>query len=528
MKTFLLLICVLFSSASHGSQWVPDSGNGRYKNPVLYADYSDPDIIKVGDDFYLVASSFNAMPGIPVLHSKDLVNWKIIGHVYDRLPFEKHDRQALGLGSWAPSIRYHDGLFYVYFCSPDLGLFVATAKNPAGPWDLKHMVDTELWEDPNGFWDDDGQAYLVRSKLTGGTLYLHKLSPDGKTVLDDGKVIYQDTKANPTIEGPKFLKSNGYYYIFAPAGGVATGWQTVLRSKSIGGPYEAKVVMHQGSTQINGPHQGGMVQLDSGEWWFLHFQDIGAYGRVAHLQPMVWRDDWPVIGSDDDGDGIGEPVAEWKKPNVGKTYPIANPQTIDEFNADRLGLQWQWQGNPKKEWYSLAANPGHLRLYAAQSLTQAGNLNFAQSPLLQKFPAPEFTSTAKISFHPGGARDKAGLVVMGREWAYLAFFKAESGVRLGLFFGAYKMEGDLTREATSISWPADPSGDYSAFLRVKLDGEGIAHFSYSKDGTTFVSLPDAFKAVQGVWIGAKVGLFNVNPSIVKSTGYMDVDWFRVE
>jgi len=529
MKNFLLLLVIFFSGVTHSSPWVSDLGNGRYKNPVLFADYSDPDIIKVGDDFYMVASSFNAMPGIPVLHSKDLINWNIIGHVYKNLPFEKHDRQAHGLGSWAPSINYHKGLFYVYFCTPDLGLFVATAKNPAGPWNLKHMVNVELWEDPDAFWDDDGQAYLVRGKVRADILYLHKLSADGKTLLDDGKVIFKNLQEQPVIEGPKFLKRNGYYYIFAPAGGVATGWQTVLRSTAIYGPYESKIVMNQGRTNINGPHQGGMVELDSGEWWFMHFQDRGLYGRVAHLQPMVWKDDWPVIGNDINQDGIGEPVLEWQKPNVGKTVPVSIPQTSDEFDKNNLGLQWQWHANPKKEWYSInRAKKDQLRLYAVQNLTQAGNLRFVPNLLLQKFSAPEFVATTEVAFHPDGKKDKAGLVVMGQTWAYLAFYQTETETRLGLFHGAYEQYDDVTKEIASIPWQPGPGGEYKAQLRVAVAEGGLSQFSYSKDGTSFEKIDAPFQAAKGVWIGAKVGLFSLNSSIEKSKGYMDVDWFRVE
>ncbi len=529
MKNFIVTLAVCFCSFAYSAPWISDLGNGNYKNPVLFADYSDPDIIKVGDDFYMVASSFNAIPGIPILHSRDLINWKLIGHVYNRLPFEKHDRHAHGLGSWAPSINFHNELFYVYFCTPDLGLFVATAKNPAGPWSLTHMAKVELWEDPDVLWDDDGQAYLVRGKVRADILYMHKLSADGKTLLDDGKIIFKDLEKQPVIEGPKFIKRNGYYYIFAPAGGVATGWQSVLRSKSIYGPYEAKTVMHQGTTAINGPHQGGMVELDSGEWWFMHFQDRGVYGRVAHLQPMVWEQDWPVIGKDIDKDGIGEPVLEWKKPDVGKIFPVEVPQTSDEFNAKELSLQWQWHANPKQEWYSLdRARKDHLRLYAVQNLTQSGNLRFVPNLLLQKFSAPSFTTTAKINFYPSGFKDKAGLVVMGQTWAYLAFYQVGHETRLGLFNGAYEQYDDVTKEIASLPWKQDPSGAYMVYLRVDVREGGLSQFSYSDDGSSFKDIGAPFQATKGVWIGAKVGLFSLNSSIEKSSGYMDVDWFKYE
>ena len=523
-RIILLLPAILSLGSSLAAQsWVPDLGNGRYKNPVIFADYSDPDMIRVGDDFYMVASSFNCMPGIPVLHSMDLVNWRITGHVYDSLPIEKYDKPAHGQGSWAPSIRYHEGLFYVYFCTPHDGLFVATTNDPAGSWHLEHIVDVELWEDPCPFWDENGDAYLVRSKLRADILYLHRMGKDGKKILDNGTVIFHDEEKQPTIEGPKFLKKDGYYYIFAPAGGVPTGWQTVLRSKSIYGPYEDRIVLHKGNTAINGPHQGGIVELKSGEWWFTHFQDRGAYGRIVHLQPVTWEDGWPHMGSDMNDDSIGEPVLEWQKPDVGRNFPVSVPQTSDEFNTNEMNLQWQWHGNPRKEWYSMTENPGSLRLYAVKNITQDGNLWFVTNLLLQKFPAPAFTASARMSCHPDRMDEKSGLVVMGREWAFLAVSNTAGGLELGMYEGTYFQGYDKTRliESTKLQ-------DNSCFLQVQVDENSMCHFFYSYEGQDYHPIGGEFKAVAGVWIGAKVGLFNVNPNMADSEGYADFDWFRIE
>ena len=254
--------------------WVADLGNGMYRNPVLNADYSDPDAIRVGDDFYLVSSSFEDIPGLPILHSRDLVNWTLIGHALLRQPpFEVFAKPQHGNGVWAPAIRYHKGEFYIYYPDPDYGIYLVKARNAAGPWSDPVLVEGgKGLIDPCPLWDDDG----------------HEL--------------------DPTFEGPKLYKRNGYYYIFAPAGGVTTGWQLVLRSKNIYGPYERKVVMDQGSTAVIGPHQGAWVTTKTGEDWFLHFQDKGPYGRVMHLQPMKWLAGWPVIGAHKDRGGKGEPV----------------------------------------------------------------------------------------------------------------------------------------------------------------------------------------------------------------------------
>lgn len=317
-----------------------DQGNGTYRNPVLNADYSDPDVIQVGADFYMVCSDFHFM-GIPVLHSKDLVNWTIIGQVYRRLDKDSSysAMNRYGGGSWAPALRYHDKKFYVYFCTPDEGLFMSTATDPAGPWaPLVTVKQVPKWEDPCPFWDDDGQAYLGHSVYGAGPIIIHRMSPDGTRLLDEGVTVY----TGPVAEGTKIYKRHGYYYLVIPEGGVATGWQTVLRSKSIFGPFEKKVVLEQGLTDVNGPHQGGLVELPSGESWFLHFQDAGAIGRVVHLQPVHWLEDWPLMGVDLNFNGIGEPVAVWTNPDVGAVYPLAAPQTSDEFASPELGLQWQW------------------------------------------------------------------------------------------------------------------------------------------------------------------------------------------
>jgi beta-xylosidase len=513
---------IVFHFNITAQDWVPDVGNGKYKNPILYADYSDPDIIRAGDDFYLVASSFNCMPGIPILHSNDLVNWKIINHVYQSLPLKQYDKPVHGQGSWAPSIRYHNNKFYVYFCTPNEGLFMASADNPAGEWELHLVEAVEKWEDPCPIWDDDGNAYLVRSKVCGNELFLHKLSSDGKKLLDNGTLIYKDT-TNPTIEGPKFLKKDGYYYILAPAGGVPIGWQTVLRSKNIYGPYEAKKVLQKGNSLINGPHQGGAVELKSGEWWFVHFQSRDFYGRIVHLQPMKWENGWPMIGVDQNNDGIGEPVTEFKKPDVGKTYPVVVPQTSDEFNEQALGLQWQWHANPKSEWYSLQQNNGKLRLNAVKNFSQNGNLWFVPNLLLQKFSMPSFMVTTIVDFHSDLQGEKCGLVIMGKQWAYVALVNDGGINKIVMSEGKYIQCNDETLQIESV-----PVNINSCFLRVSVSDAGICKFSYSLDNKSFTPIGRDFKAESGIWIGTKVGLFCVNPNITESKGYAEFDWFRVE
>ena len=299
------------------TMWNADLGNGMYKNPILYADYSDPDACRAGEDYFMIASSFCNAPGLPVLHSKDLVNWKVVNYILPKVPEERYDKPVHGCGVWAPAIRYHDGTFFACFPMPDEGIYMSTTKDPFGTWSEPVNIRPGAgWIDPCPFWDEDGRAYLVAGVAKSrigykSVLHMIEMQPDGMGLIGEAKVVFDgNLNEQETIEGPKLYKRNGWYYIFAPAGGVKTGWQTVLRSRNIFGPYEYRVVMRQGDTPINGPHQGAWVDTVTGEDWFLHFQDVYAAGRIIHLQPMSWKEDWPIIGIAKDGNDYGEPANE--------------------------------------------------------------------------------------------------------------------------------------------------------------------------------------------------------------------------
>ena len=511
--------------------WVADQGNGTYKNPVLNADYSDPDAIRVGDDFYLVSSSFEDIPGLPILHSKDLVNWTIIGHaLLEQPPFDHFDVPHHGDGVWAPSIRYHNNEFYIYYPDPDYGIYLIKAKNPAGPWSAPvKLVDGKGLIDPCPLWDDDGNVYLVHAFAGSragikSVIAVKQLNTEGTKAITEGVMVYDGHEKDVTIEGPKFYKHNGYYYIFSPAGGVPTGWQLVLRSKNIYGPYERRVVMDQGKSATNGPHQGAWVNTQTGEDWFLHFQDKGAYGRVVHLQPMHWVDNWPVIGVDLDKDGKGEPVSIYKKPNVGKTYPVETPAESDEFNLPKLGLQWQWQSNPKEFWYYMNPSKGVLRLYSDRLPADAHNLWQAGNVLLQKFPADEFTATTKFTFTPNVKleNEKAGLAIMGLSYANVAVKSKKDGLYLVYTVCKDADKGNVEDEKVITKLESG-----AAYLRVSIKNGAKCQFSYSIDGTNFTNVGDEFEAKEGRWIGAKVGLFCTRESQSNDSGFADFDWFRV-
>ena len=530
-----VVIVLLFSTALFAQTvskvWVADNGDGTYKNPILHADYSDPDAVRVGSDFYMTASSFNAAPGLPILHSKDLVNWRIINHVFrEQEPREVFSKPQHGNGVWAPSIRYHAGEFYIYYGDPDFGVYMTKTKDPAGEWSRPLLVkEAKGWIDTCPLWDDDGNAYLVHAFAGSragfkSLLVINKMSKDGTRLLDDGVMIFDGHDAHPTVEGPKFYKQGGYYYIFAPAGGVPTGWQLVLRSKNIYGPYEEKIVLAQGKTAINGPHQGALVDTPAGEWWFLHFQDRGAYGRIVHLQPAVWKAGWPVIGSDPDGDGTGEPVLRFKKPNVGaKTWPIETPADSDEFDANEIGRQWQWHANPRPGWAFAYPQKGVLRMFSVQNPDGFKNLWDLPNLLMQKFPAEEFTATAKVTLTPRFEGEKFGLAVMGLDYSYIGVTNKDN--KLYVAQAGAKDADKGTAESENVPFVLN---EKTFYLRVKVAKDAMCSFSFSTDGTKFTPLGVPFKAREGKWIGAKIGFFSTRPGKFNDAGSADIDWFRFE
>lgn len=543
MKSILLIlcgaVCLQFLQAQQPAgfaPWVPDNGDGTYTNPVIYADYSDPDAIRVGEDYYLVASSFSHFPGLPVLHSKDLVNWRIIGHAAPTYPDTAFYKPQHGKGIWAPALRYHNGEFYIYFGDPDRGIFMTKATNPAGPWSPLRLVRKVVgWIDPCPFWDEDGNAYLVHAFANSrvgikSILAINRMSSDGTEIYDDGVVVFVGHFTHPTMEGPKLYKRNGYYYIFAPAGGVKPGWQTVLRSKNIFGPYEDKIVLEQGRTPVNGPHQGAWVETESGEDWFLHFQDRYAYGRIVHLQPMRWENDWPLMGEDYDKNGIGEPVLRYRKPDVKTFVSRTNPQTSDEFDSLQLGLQWQWQAIPQNRWYSLNARKGWLRLYAQPIPHEEKNLWNVPSLLLQKIPAQKCTITTVLDVSGLQEGERAGLIVFGMDYGYVGVEKKNNERQLQFVHcrDAHKGHGEERAEVGAVSQSL-------LFLRVVVAPENdtavvprvLCSFSYSTDGKKFSEVSQRFVAREGIWVGAKVGLFSISNSYTPTSGYSDFQKFEV-
>ena len=555
MRRMILMAAVSLSlmvQAQYKSQvWSPDNGDGTYTNPVINADYSDPDVCvgASGEDYYLTASSFNCVPGLPILHSKDLVNWEIINYALTSLyegdaVQERHfSTPRHGAGVWAPSIRYHDGWYYIYWGDPDFGVYMVRTQDPAGKWEKPVCVmKGQGYIDTTPLWDDDGRCYMVngwansRSKFAS-VLTVREMSADGTKAIGQPVIMFDGNGTeNRTCEGPKFYKRDGWYWILCPAGGVPTGFQLAMRSKSPYGPYEHKIVLAQGKTNINGPHQGGWVHTEYGEDWFLHFQDKEAYGRVVHLNPVDWSSGWPVMGKN------GEPVTTYEKPKSNSTT-ILNPVESDEFNEPVMGKQWQWQANYDEK-FGVPTAFGTFRIYTYKLSENWKNFFEVPNLLLQKTPADEFMVTTKLRFTSKADGQTGGLIMMGLDYSALVVKRVGQAFQL-LQLTCKEADRGRPQEEKLIATlkpTAEDKTDYKPgihediYLRMTVGnaeagqqhgGTPVVRFAWSQNGKKFTDCGDAFAMRQGKWIGAKFGFIAVETDPNCDRGWVDADWIRV-
>ena len=559
VKLFLIALTLVAYSGRQGETLT-------YTNPVLHMDFSDPDVCRVGEDYYMTASSFNCFPGLPILHSRDRVHWKQIGAALTDYPGEGWDstpgsaddfRTTVqhGKAVWAPAIRYHDGWFYIYVGDPDRGIFMVHTQDPAGRWEAPvWVVRQKGFIDPCPLWDADGSAWLSHG-LAGSraglksVLFVAPMAADGTQLLGPSRIVYDGHKTQPTIEGTKFYKRDGWYYIFSPAGGVSTGWQTVLRAREPFGPYEERIVMAWAPGTVNGPHQGAWVSAPDGSDWFLHFQDKGAYGRIVHLQPLQWlADGWPLIGEDPDGDGVGQPVASGAVPT--QREPAVSAGIGHQIS---LSYDWQYPAIPSPYWH-MALPDGGVRLYSVEQTWPYTSLWDCPNVLQQKFSAEAFTVTAKLSFNPNPQLKRrgetAGFVVTGDDYAGLRLTDTGGGAVLTYMEcpGASKGASETATPLCTIPYTAHPqphsyeSGNVprvnypdrrEAVLWVRLEvaprpveghvPDAVCHFSYSLDGENWTHTGQEFVAKPELWIGAKWGFFCNRFSPKNDAGWLDIE-----
>lgn len=499
--------------------WTPDNGDGTFTNPIMWGDWPDPDVIRVGDEFYFVSTSMHYVPGCPIAKSKDLVNWEMVGYAVDRYDEDpRYDMKGGNLylnGSWASSIRHHNGKFYVAFCTPygwgtKTGHFsVCEAEKPEGPW--KRTVFPEYLYDPGLLFDDDGKVYVVHGQHK---LFVTELNSDVRSVKGEPVEIWDKgvddsygSGKKAGMEGSHVYKINGMYYITCPAGGTE-GWQVCLRSKNIYGPYEHKVIMQDASSYPpNGLHQGGMVQLKNGDWWFIIMQDRGAIGRVPHLVPVKWVDGWPIPGVN------GKDAITYQKPNVGKNYKIKAPATTDEFNGKKLGLQWQWNHNPDNTKWSLKERGGYMRLKASL----ATDLKTARNTLTQRVQGPSSEGTVEIDVSNLKDGNVAGFGIFEFPYAYVAV-QQEGTTRKVV----------MCNDGNIIETPIENLRQDKVWIRARVtDKDFTARFYYSLNGKTFYPVGNVLKMDLGLpWTANRFALFNFTTKETGVDGAADFNWFR--
>lgn len=487
----------------------------KFENPVILSDYSDPDAIRYKDTYYMIASSFNHVPGVPVLKSKNLVNWKLIHYIFDELPFPRYNKVCHGDGAWAPSLRYHDGVFYAIIPFPDEGIYISSCKDiDKGDWSpLWCLIEAKGIIDPCPIWDED-KCYLVvgfaKSRIGfNSMLGVYEVTSDLKTKLTDYKIVFDGHYTQPTIEGPKFYKRNSFYYIMAPAGSVKTGWQVCLRSKNIYGPYEEKIVMMQGASKTNGPHQGALIDINENQFAFLHFQDMKAYGRVVHLQPVEWIEDWPICGKIGDPllPGIPYEVCDYLI-DLESNYSIP---ISDEFDSDELSLIWQTPANKTGHWYDLKDGLTLHCVYTDEAASKA--LNLTPNLFLTKLALPSFTVHTLCHLHLEKDGDEVGLCYMGSSYAYVCVKRIHNQTYIQIRQGNFKQEED------AILFE-QPYGKSEIEFFMEYIGPESYRLGYNEE-----VYHEVFTATPGRWIGGKYGIYAKGK---ESEGMATFKYFRVD
>lgn len=503
-----------------------DQADGTYCNPILPGDYSDPDVIRVGEDYYLITSTFQLSPGMAIMHSRDLVNWQFIGHcipdltqISPELNWDRMNRYNLGV--YAGSIRYHAGRFWMFFTTLDEGVFMTTADRPQGPWAPLHRLWNGKglaldeprvgWDDPCPLWDDDGKAYLLLSNPgPQWHTYLFPMSADGRT-LEVERVF--DLDSYTSSEGNKIYKIDGYYYVFHNE---CHGWENrigvIMRSKSIYGPYEKRPLLFGAGEQLDRePNQGALIDTPDGRWFFVTHQGRGSFyeGRPTSLLPVKWVDGWPVIDTPEEQPAS---VMIWRARKPIQGYPANRPQRDDEFQTSELSPQWEWNHQPRAEKWSLTQRPGWLRLHAFPALT-AGDLHKTGNILTQRVYRGNGQVTVRLDLSGLSDGQVAGICHFSKDSCELAVQQGQGGRTI--YFHEVK-----TQARTEELW----LGGNELYLRFEHDAQGISRGSYSPDGQTFIPLGHDHTLQFSDYRGDRLGLFTRNDCGEK--GFVDVKYFR--
>jgi beta-xylosidase len=509
-RIFDLCLALLIAAGDLPAQkYHSDNGDGTYTNPVIAADFPDPDAILVGDTYYMVTTTMFIFPGVSIVKSKDLVNWEYCSNAVPQFDFgncyDLDTCNRYGHGQWATSIKYHNGKFHLLFITLNEGGFTCTAGKAEGPWTITHLP--KGFYDPGLFYDDDGKIYVAQGynkiSITEVDANLAPIGPDSLVYTGD---------IRRGLEGTHVYKINGYYYLYCTYGG-RDGFQVALRSKNIYGPYEQKVVIRDTTPGVNfGIHQGALLQTKAGEWWTILFVDSGPFGRFPSLQPVTWVDGWPMAGVN------GKAVVTYKKPNVGKIYPVKTFPTSDEFNNNSLGMQWGWNHNPDPANWSLTKRKGYLRLTTGKivvNFREARN-TLTQRPFTYYSDSISAVGVTKIEIATMKEGDIAGLAIFQDPYAYIAV-KQMNGSRYIIMVNNGKAIDSATINKSTI------------YLRtIASNSTGKASFGYSLDNKTFTPVGNelSMRFSLSIFTGNKFCLFNY--ATKETGGYVDFDWLRMQ
>jgi beta-xylosidase len=486
-----------------------DNNDGTFTNPVIFADFPDPDVILVGDTYYMVSTTMFIFPGVTILKSCDLVSWEYCSNAVPRFDFNPcynlDGCTRYGHGQWATSLKYNNGKFYLLFITLDEGGFICSATKAEGPWEIRKLP--KGFYDPGLFFDDDGRVFVAHGY---GKIFITELDKTFAPKSNDSLVYTGDIRDG--LEGSHVYKINNYYYLYCTYGGV-DGIQVALRSKNIFGPYEQKVVLRDTTKGVNfGVHQGALIRTQTNEWWTILFVDSGPFGRCPSLHPVTWVDNWPVVGVD------GKGVVRYKKPNVGKKYPIKDLPSSDEFSDKILGMQWGWNHNPDSTKWSLTRRPGFLSLETTRVVSK---LPEAPNMLTQRIFAnydqtrPTIgTARAEVKNMKDG--DVAGLAVFQDPYAFIAV-KQNKGSKFLIMVNNGKAIDSLSINSTSVYLRAIAS-NYTKKVT----------FEYSIDNRTFMPIGNELSMSfnLSIFTGNKFCLFNY--ATRETGGHVDFDWFRMQ
>lgn len=548
---FILTIAHCLNLSGQQTSVFGDLGNGLFRNPVIPSDYSDPDVIRVGEDYYAIASTFCFSPGMIVIHSKDLVNWEIINHVVDDISFLNpelgwSEMKGYYNGVWAGSLRLHNGKFYCHFATPRGGWFVATTTDIRGKWEVKAMKDSngrELrgrgWDDVCPLWDDDGQAYIIASNFGKYWFpHIYKMSPDGTQLLDGVIDSNCDVTKNidiiggyvvkpyRTAEANKLYKWNGMYYIYfsevREIHGNKVRVPVMRRSKSIYGPYEEQLLMHsQGKNIDKEPNQGTIIDTEDGKWYFVTHHGTGDFdGRVLSVLPVEWRDGWPHIGKDTDNDGVGEMVWKLNRP-VSKVYK-GKIQTSDYFDSQILGHQWEFNHQPKEGKWSLNEHKGYLRLYAFGQLRKGDFFSTGNVVSQRYIRWGKGEAVTRIDIKGMTDGQVAGLSHFNGGKDYACISVSKNGSNLSIVYKSKNGKNDeLTVNLGNIS-----SKQRTIWLKTEIDFSGIAVFYWSTNGKKYNLCNEEYLLKWGNYRGSRIGIFTYNNKQEK--GYIDIDYMTYD